>query len=223
MGENECLYVVLIKALTKLGKFSRKLKHYEYTHIAICLNDELNDFVTFSRKKHYSPFDAGFMHEKIEHYAFGENKEVKVKIYKLPVKQQNMEKIKKYISNIENDNEYIFNLYSMITMPLFHGISIYKAHNCMSFVCKIIELSDVIELKKKYYKYDIKDMDELLDEFFYKECNLQKTKEDNGYMEKVNIIVGLKLFFKLNGKLIYRIIMKRKYMKNNMIGDRRKS
>ena len=50
MEKNEYVYIVLIKALTGLGKFSRKLNHYEYTHIAVCFEDTLSDFVTFSRK-----------------------------------------------------------------------------------------------------------------------------------------------------------------------------
>ena len=54
---------------------------------------------------------------------------------------------------INNDNEYIFNLYSMATMSLFHGFRIYKAHNCMSFVSKILKLSKSVNMTKKYYKY----------------------------------------------------------------------
>ena len=69
MENNEYIYIVLIKALTGLGKFSRKISKYEYTHIAVSLDEKLDDFVTFSRKNHYSPFNAGFMHEKKE----GEN------------------------------------------------------------------------------------------------------------------------------------------------------
>ena len=209
MKSNDYIYIVLVKALTKLGKFSRKINHYEYTHISVCLNGDLDDFVTFSRKKHYSPFDSGFMHEKIEHYAFGDNKEVKVKIFEIPVDSDNKNKIKQYIERIENDDEYIFNLYSMVTMPIFHGMKIYKAHNCMSFVSKIIELSNSAKLEKKYYKYSIEDIDKLLDKYLCKEGYLQKQKEDEDYMRKIGLIFNIKLFFKLNAKLIYRMIVKR--------------
>lgn len=204
------IYIVLIKALTGLGKFSRKLQKYKYTHIAVCLDNKLEDFITFSRKKHYSPFNAGFMHEKVEHYAFGKHKKVKVKIFKLPVTTKNYKIIEKYIKEIESDKDYIFNLYSMITMPIFHGIKIYKAHNCMSFTSKIIELSNCISLSREYYKYDIKEIDELLNNYLDKETFLEKSKEDTDYMSRVGIIKNIKSFFVLNGKLIYRIIFKRK-------------
>ena len=208
-NQNNYIYVVLVKAMTGLGKFARLIGKYDYTHIAVSFDDELNDFITFSRKKHYSPFNAGFMHEKREHYAFGKNKSVKVKVYKIPVSKSNVKIIKEYINKIENDNEYIFNLYSMITMPIFHGIRIYKAHNCMSFVSKIIELSNVIQLKKEYYKYDIREIDRLLEKYLSNECYLEKDKEDDAYMNRNGIILNLKSFFILNGKLLYRILFKR--------------
>ena len=208
-NQNNYIYVVLVKAMTGLGKFARLIGKYDYTHIAVSFDDELNDFITFSRKKHYSPFNAGFMHEKREHYAFGKNKSVKVKVYKIPVSKSNIKIIKEYINKIENDNEYIFNLYSMITMPIFHGIRIYKAHNCMSFVSKIIELSNVIQLKKEYYKYDIREIDRLLEKYLSNECYLEKDKEDDAYMNRNGIILNLKSFFILNGKLLYRILFKR--------------
>ncbi len=208
MNNSEYIYIVLVKALTGLGKFSRKISKYEYTHVAVALDDELEDFITFSRKKHYSPFDAGFMHEKREHYAFGENEKVKVKIFRVPVLKTDLDEIKEYIDKIQSDKEYIFNFYSMMTMPIVHGFRIYKAHNCMSFVSKVIQLSNSAEMDKAYYKYNIKDIDKLLRNYFFTECYLEKNKDDNEYMRREGIVQNIKKFFILNGKLFYRMLLK---------------
>ena len=217
MGKNnkqEYIYIVLVKAMTGLGKFARKFSKYEYTHIALCLNDKLDDFITFSRKKHYALFDAGFMHETIDCYAFGNNKKIKLKIFKVPLTFDNKEKIIKYISEIENDNDYIFNLYSMATMPLFHGFRIYKAFNCMSFISKIIELSASVSMSKKYYKYNIKELDNILTKYTYDENYFYKTKNENKeYMKRVGFINNMFMFLRLNAKLIFRIIFKRGLVK----------
>ena len=208
------IYIVLVKAMTGLGKFARKFSQYEYTHIAVCLNDKLDDFITFSRKKHYTPFDSGFMHETMDCYAFGNNEKIKLKIFKVPVTLDNKEKIIKYISKIENDKDYTFNLYSMATMALFHGFRIYKAHNCMSFVSKIIELSDSVSMNKKYYKYNIKELDILLSNYKYKEDYFYKTKiENKNYMDKVSFVSNIRMFLKLNGKLLHRIFSKKGLIK----------
>ena len=208
------IYIVLVKAMTGLGKFARKFSKYEYTHIAVCLNDKLDNFITFSRKTHYAPFNSGFMHETLDCYAYGKNEKVKLKIFKIPVSKENKEKIIEYISKIENDNDYIFNLYSMITMPILHGIRIYKTHNCMSFVSKIIDISKAVYMSKKYYKYSIKDIDILLSNYKYKEEFFYKTKiENKNYMNKVSITSNIFMFLKLNGKLLHRIISKRGLIK----------
>lgn len=210
-NENDYIYVVLVKALTGLGKFARLTIKYDYTHIAICLDEKIDKFYTFSRKKHYSPFDCGFMVETLDCYAYGKHKNVKLKIFKLPVSKENKKKIEKYIENVSKDSEYIFNFFSMVTMSIFHGFKIYKAHNCMSFVSKIIELSEAVNMSKPYYKYNIKEIDELLTEYSYKEGFWEKKKiETKGYMSYVGLLRNTLYFIKLNSKLIYRLILKGK-------------
>lgn len=183
------IYVVLIKANTGLGKILRKFSRYEYTHIAVSLDASLTDFITFSRRKHYLPLDAGFMHEYRDYYAFGKNKKVKIKVFKLPVNDENYNNILDFIQKIEMDKEYIFNLFSMMTMPIIHGFEIYKTYNCMSFTSKIIELTNIVALEKPYFKYSIKDIDKRLTKFECFEGYLVRRTSSNydTYMKKQNL------------------------------------
>lgn len=210
-NQNNYIYVVLVKALTGLGMFARLTSKYDYTHIAVCLDENFDKFYTFSRRKHYAPFDCGYMIETLDCYAFGKHKDVKLKIFKVPVSKEKKENIEKYIENVSKDSEYIFNFFSMLTMSIFHGFKIYKAHNCMSFVSKIIEISDTVNMSKEYYKYNIKEIDEILTGYLYKEDFFEKKKiETKGYMDYVGLIKNAICFIKLNGKLIYRLIVKGK-------------
>lgn len=206
--KDRTVYVVLIKAMTGLGVFARKIFKYPYTHIAVCLDEELEDFVTFSRRKHFAPFDAGFMHEKRAHYAFGKNESFQAKVFKIPVTEENFDKIKSYIDQIENDDEYIFNIFSMVTMGMFHGVRIYKALNCMSFTAKIIELSEVTKLDRQYHKYNIKEMDELLKDYLWKEEEFHKNTDDEEYMSRKVWLKNIGLYFKLNGQILFRMLFK---------------
>lgn len=209
--QNNYIYVVLVKALTGLGEFARLTGKYEYTHIAVCLDEKLNKFYTFSRKKHYSPFDCGYMVETLDCYAFGKHEKIKLKVFKIPVSQDNKKEIEKYIKKVSTDSKYMFNFFSMITMSIFHGFKIYKTHNCMSFVSKVIELSDTIKMLKPYYKYNIKELDNLLIDYFYKEDYYKKEKiETINYMERVGLIRNIIYFVKLNINLLYRMIMRGK-------------
>ncbi len=209
MNDKKYIYVVFVKALTALGKIGRKINKYEYTHISVCLDKKFERFATFSRKRHFSPFQAGFMFEKREHYAFGKNKKVKIKVFKVPVTKECMEDMENFIHTVEKDPEYVFNLYSMITMPFLHGFPIYKSYNCMSFVAKIFQLSGAVCLEKPYYKYNIEEMENLVKEYFYKEGNLNKKQDDLDYMKKITLWENMKDFFIINQKLIYRLLFMR--------------
>ena len=215
MRNKEYIYIVLVRALTGLGKFARTFSDYEYTHIAVMLNPRGDDYATFSRKKHFTPFDSGFMHETLDCYAYGKNRGVKLKIYKVPVSPEAKAAIKDYIKEMEEDRDYIFNIYSMATMSLFHGFKIYKAHNCMSFVAYILKLSGAVEMTKPYYKYSIKDMDELLAGHAFRVGYFRKKQcKTSGYMDRVCICENVKSFVKLNRELIYRIVNQRRLMRN---------
>ncbi len=183
------IYIVLIKAHTGLGKFARMFSKYDYTHIAVSLDSSLTDFVTYSRRRHYLPLDAGFMHEYRDYYAFGRHSKVKVKVFDLPVEEHCYEDVLRFISSCEGDEEQKFNLFSMATMSIFHGFRIYKAHNCMSFCGRVIQLTGVISMEKPYYKYSIQEMDALLEKNFYFEGMLKRksSPDYDNYMKRGSI------------------------------------
>lgn len=204
------IYIVLIRSLTGLGTIASTFSGYPYTHIAVCMDHKLERFATFSRKAHFSPFHAGFMYETRDCYAFGDHQSVKVKVFRLPVSRENYEQIQAYIHRIAQDPEYIFNLFSMLTMPLLHGIPIYKSHNCMSFTAKIISMSGTVKLEKPYYKYNIPEMDALLTDYFYQECRLTKKRVENPtYMRHISPREYAACFVRLWAALTYRILCKR--------------
>lgn len=168
------IYVVLIKAHTGLGSIARKIKKFEYTHVAVCFDNSFTDFYSFSRKHHFLPADSGFMIEKRDFYAFGEHKNFKTKIFEIEVPEDNYQSIKNFVEECQKDSQMMFNVFSMIFWP----VEIYKSHNCMTFTAKILELSGVVQLKKDYYKMRLKDIDESLNEFVYSEGYLDRFDSD---------------------------------------------
>jgi len=215
MHSKNYIYVVLIKAHTGLGKISRKITKYDYSHISISMDENFTDFITFSRKKHFSPFDSGFMHEHRNYYAFGENDNVKVKIFKVPVDDDAYDDIVNTILRFEGDKDNLFNIYSMITMPIIHGFQVYKAYNCMSFVGLILKKTNAVKMNKPYYKYMIKDMDKILTEYLYFEGFLDKVDFQDDYMDKIPVYKNVSDFIKLNTRLIGRIIFKHRRIDEN--------
>lgn len=160
--EQQYIYIVLVRPWTGLGVIARRVMSYEYSHIAVCLEKPFRDFITFSRRHHYTPWNCGFMHETLDSYMFGKHDYIKLKVFKVPVTTEKKEKIIDFINEIEVDGKYKFNIFSMITMPILHGVLIKHAHNCMSFTAKILELSGCVQMDRPFYKYNIQEMDEML-------------------------------------------------------------
>ena len=102
------------------------------------------------------------MHETMESYLFGKHESVKLKVFKVPVDDEKFENIVSYIDEVENDKSIKFNILGMFTMPILHGVYRKKKHNCMSFTGKILEISGSVKMEKPSYKYNIKEMDDML-------------------------------------------------------------
>lgn len=211
-SDRDCIYIVLVKAHTGLGKAVRLLSGgYAYTHIAFCKDDRFEEFITFSRRRHYAPFDAGFMHETRDCYCFGKHDRVKLKIFRLPVTPRGRRRVYRFVRQVEQRQETcLFNLYSMITMPVLNGFRIAGTYNCMSFVGKIVELSGAVRLDRPYYRYSIRALDALLEPYLYTERYFSDTKAHAvpGYMEKVTLWYNVRSFLQLNRQLLHRVLYK---------------
>lgn len=204
------VYVVLIESYTGLGKLLKKFTGYRYEHIAVSMDKSLTEFVSFSRKQHHHPFKAGFMREYRDYYAFEEYKKFYAKIFALPVTEEQYKNIEEFISKVENDPEQIFNLFAMLTTPILHGLQIYKAHNCMDFTAKVIEMAGV-PLDRPFYKYDIPGIEKLLEGYPVKEGYVKRidSPDYEKYTEPSDILTTAKEFLYAVKTLTKRVIFDR--------------
>ncbi len=196
--------ILLEKSNTVLGKVVQKFSPYPYTHIAY-ENGE-NDFVSFSRAHHNNPFESGFTHEKLEYYAYRKGEPVTLKIYTIPVSEQIKKDIESYIKQIEED-EYVFNLYGMLSMPITHGFYIPKAHNCMTFIADIFEIIGIPLVRLPAYKNSIEDLENALlkQGYQYAYYVVENQKEDPEYMKDISLKEKTKAFIHLNKELMKRM------------------
>lgn len=203
------MYIVLIRAHTGLGALARRVTHYPYTHIAVSFDRSMTDFISFSRRYHYFPFEAGITHEYRHYYAFGRHRGFRAKIFELSPDDEHYETVAEYIGACESDKLMRFNLFSMATISVIGGFRIPHTENCMSFTSRCIELSGCAELKRPYWRYSIKDIDDLLsDKAIFEGRILRGAAPDDGYMtrfEPLRYTVGM---IKLFSALSYRLLVK---------------
>lgn len=97
--------------------------------------------MSFSRRSANTPLDAGIVWERRGDYVQPGQTSYRTKIYRIPDGRMTWSGSRSLIRDYERDPEYMFNIFSMVTMTVFHGFSIYKTENCMSFVGRIIEMT----------------------------------------------------------------------------------
>lgn len=201
------IYIVLIRAHTGLAAAARKFTRYPYTHVAVCLDPTLTEFISYSRRYHYFPFDAGFTYEYRDYYAFGEHQSFGAKVFRLDVEDDNYDAVTRYIRSCETDTEQRFNLYSMMTMPLIGGFRIRGTENCMTFTAQIVSLSGCVKMKRPYWRYSVKQLDKLLTRHCTFEGELKRIPSGRHaeYMKRWNPVKYFRDFFWLNGTLIKRL------------------
>lgn len=188
--------ILFEKSNTNIGKLGRFVDAYPYTHVSISFDNE--NYLSFSRRKHHNPFDAGFMIEKMNYYAY---EDVELKVYEVDVTKKQIEKIYEFINEIK---DYPFDIYGMIKMFINRSRKKQDAYNCMSFVSRILEIVEIPLIHKNYYENNIEDIENALIRYGLKPEILKVKKMDNndGYMEKVPMTEIIRSFIEINKKLL---------------------
>lgn len=151
----EHIYVVLSATPTKFGGLIRKIIKQNYNHASLAFDKELERLFSFGRKQHKVPIVAGLVKEYPERFSLKKADNVQVCIFEIDVTKEQYEMSQKRLSEIFLDEEeYLYNLFSVLTYPVFHGFSTYKAFSCVEFVIHMLEYIGIeMPGEKKRYEY----------------------------------------------------------------------
>ena len=207
------VYIALLYVNNAVGKFIKFWTKYGYSHATFSFDENLEDNYAFSRLNELTPFVCGFVKEKKCHYTSGKEEKVNTIIYKIPVTDEEYKNIKEYINQVENDNEYLYNMFSMCTLAVIGGFEVYKAMHCTEFVCKIMTMISSVKMTKKWYKYLPKDINNDLEEFKIYDGILDtrkaKKEDDINFFKKFDKKLYRKRYRYIFRELIYRMIFKK--------------
>jgi hypothetical protein len=96
---------------------------------------------SFGRFYHCMPFIGGLVSETLNRFTLKSPKRVNIKIFKIPVTEEAYYKAYNRIQEIAVDDEYSYNLISVLTFAFKHGEPHYKAYVCSEFVSHILRLA----------------------------------------------------------------------------------
>lgn len=171
------IYVILSATRTVPARLIRIYTGATYSHSSICLREDLQGMCSFARKRISNPLDGGFVIESPMTLSMGKDIFVKVKVFRIPVNDEDYARASEFITAIKNDSEgYIYNILSILTATFGHYSNVYKSFICTNFVIKVLEISGVLpaEMKKSTEIYTPSDIEEIFNDCVYYEGDLRK-------------------------------------------------
>lgn len=134
------IYIVLTHTGTVLSNIVKYYTKYEFSHISIALDENLNRMYSFGRLNPYNPFWGGFVHEYIDKGTFKRFKNTKTEVYSLEITNEQYNTIEKLIENmIERKKKYKFNIVGLFAVSINKKVSTKDCFYCAEFVKYIVE------------------------------------------------------------------------------------
>lgn len=209
---NKALYVVFSSTHCKIGKLIRTATRYEYNHTSISLDEDFKTLYSFARYRKTAPFYAGFVRESSKRY-FDGGELAKIKVYKLPISNENYYDLKECLERMEIEREkYVYNLISAMCVPINRRIKANRSFTCVEFcVFMMSKFCDMLDINGNRF-WSIKALQEQLSDYLYYEgpfIAAQKCEEWGGdtFLSDEGFYADLVDTIKCNMKLAGRVIV----------------
>ena len=214
--KNKYVYVILTRTPTKFAGLIRKIMRKKYNHASISFSDDFKDVYTMGRYRHTTPIIAGPIKEHSERLSLRREKSIPCVIYKVPVSLEQYKNGMEAVNQImQNREQYLYNLYSVLSYPLLRGFSTYKAFSCSEFVAYLLKEMNINLKRQRTSSYTPWHLHEDLKEFICYEGNIlpllsESNRDDVDYFSNVKVSALVKGNTVVLTKLIYRRCFVRK-------------
>lgn len=173
MESTRPLYLMISQTGTGIGRMIRAVSRYPYNHVALSLDPDMKQWVSFARYAEDIPLYGGFITEPVERY-LAVSQGVQVRIFRLEIEESQARRLEALFAQAGNrDFRLIYNTYDAVLSVLGWKLSIPNAYTCLSFACAVLGLQC----------RSIREMDRLLAPRLYYQGPLCALVSDSGSRE----------------------------------------
>lgn len=139
-------YIILTDTGTFLTRMIKLYTRKPYNHASISFDSNFKDVYSFGRKTPRNPFIGGFVKEDLTGGVF---KQARCAIYSCTATDEQLQKMKSFISRIEiNKERYRYNLLGLIAIMMQKQLDRKNAYFCSQFVASVLQEGEVITYDK---------------------------------------------------------------------------
>lgn len=191
------IYVVISRTPTFTGKIVRRLLRAKYNHASISLDENLSQMYSFCRFSISNPLVGGILRESSYTLTLGLDKDVPIKVYRIPVTMEKYQLVSEFILDTYNDAEiYYYNFLQAIGIISKKKYAFYKTYICSEFVIEALMKGGIQFTESKSYQIMPIDICGLIEKFIYYSGNLRnypfiqklKTKGDELFFCKTGFL-----------------------------------
>ncbi|WP_069999615.1 hypothetical protein [Cellulosilyticum sp. I15G10I2] len=167
------VYVILSRTPTRVGRMIRYCTHSEFNHVSISLDANMLEMYSFARLSAKNPLVGGMVKENPYRFSLGNKQDVNVKIYRIPVTNEQYNQISSFIYDTYTDDEkYYYNLIGIFNVLFKSNLQVYKTYICTEFVSEVFKQGGISLLQKRCNTVSLKDFESSLEPFMFYHGNL---------------------------------------------------
>lgn len=180
------IYVILSRTPTRIGRMIRYCTHSEFNHVSISLDGNMSQMYSFARLSAKNPFVGGMVKENPYRFSLGYQDQVDVKVYRIPVTEEQYDAISHFIYDTYTDDEkYYYNLIGVFNVLFKSNLQVYKTYICTEFVSEVFKKGGISLLEKPCNNVSLKDFESALEPFLFYHGDLyQYPYLDEAYKEE---------------------------------------
>jgi len=141
---------------------------------------------SFARYRAHNALVGGFIQEFPQRLSLGKETEVKIKVFEIPVNEEQYDNVREFIYQVRDDAEQcIYNSLAIFGRPFGLGYNTYKAYVCTDFVVKALVHGEINLTASILYPMTPVEIEKLLDPFLIYKGSLEEYKPAPAYDESM--------------------------------------
>jgi len=173
--DKDAIYIVISRTPTRIGKMIRKALGQEFNHVSLSMDYNLKYMYSFGRIMLKNPLIGGIIQESRRTLSLGTPRPVFVKIYRIPVTEDQYDLIWGKINDLfEDDEGYYYNYLGALGLMIKFKIKMYKTYICSEFALDMMKHAGIEITTRDSSLVTPEEISKLVAEYLIFDGNLQE-------------------------------------------------
>lgn len=139
MAHTRALYVMISRTNTGIGRIIRYFTDFEYNHVSLSLDPNLEEWVSFARYVRDVPLAGGFVRENAARF-FSAGGSIPVRIFRLEISESRFRTLRNVFAQAgKPDCGLIYNTFGALASGLDMRFPVAGAYTCLEFANAVLE------------------------------------------------------------------------------------